>query len=293
MNAQQYKIALYGQGLFNSNDNRLNVRQANQLAESGFTTLMLFSLHVYPHGELYWGRNPLAIAGRIVYPYLDEQVPSLPQLLARLREGTVNTVLFSIGSAAAADWTHIQQLLADDEGRAELLRNFTAVADWLGLDGFDFDCEETVSDDTIAVMAELLAPVGRSHIITFCPYTDPDTWLARLQLVYARHGRQLVSWWNLQCYAGGSSNDPGDWIELLRNSPEPIGVTDYAAFIVPGFATDENGGPSGICTTLQKYQQLKLSGAFVWNSGGVLETDNSAAQYAKAVANGLSGQPCP
>jgi len=292
MDAQQYKVALYGQGLFDSNDNRKNVSQANELADSGFNTLMLFSLHVHEQGQLYWGDHSIAERGQITYRWKDEQQPSLPQLLARLREGGFTTIQFSIGSADAADWAHIEQLLASQSGRQELQRNFAAVAQWLSLDGFDFDCEEEVSDATIVTMTGILAQVGRRNIITYGVYGDQQRWLTRLQMVYATNGRQLVDWWNLQLYAGGGGNDPADWIKMLENSSEPIGVDDRAAFIVPGLATDENGGPSGICDRLHDYAALRLTGAFVWNSGGVLESSGSAREYGTAVVNGLSGQPC-
>src|SRR5947209_6352689 len=94
--ASELDIGLYGQSLFNDDNNATNISNLGELVGSGFTTLMLFSLHVDPYANLSWGNNPIASSGRIVYPYKKSQNPPLPEILRQLRVGGFNTILFSV-----------------------------------------------------------------------------------------------------------------------------------------------------------------------------------------------------
>ena len=65
-------------------------------------------------------------------------------------------------------------------------------------------------------------------IITYCPYCEPDFWLDCLAQVYAKNSnKQIVSWFNLQCYEGGSGpgNDPKDWVDKINfYQLKPLGI---------------------------------------------------------------------
>lgn len=230
--AAAYDIGLYGQGLFDTDDNTRNRRDVQRLTGSGFTTLILFTLHVHPSGELYLGDNALAKDGRIVYRWKDVQNPSLPDIIRTLRAGGFANVLFSIGFGGPPqpqDWQHIQDLLQQGKG-PELIANFAAVARWTGVDGFDLDCEEDVLASTIATMATELARLGRSNTVTLCPYDRMDWWLDCLEQIHTRHRTQLVRKLNLQVYGGA---DPGDWLTALTAARERIGVNDPAGSSPP------------------------------------------------------------
>ncbi|MFE9425925.1 hypothetical protein ACFYNO_23510 [Kitasatospora sp. NPDC006697] len=62
-----YDIGLYAMGLFDTDDNAKNRQALRDLSGSGFTSLVPFTLHVHPSGDLYLGDNVIAREGRIVY----------------------------------------------------------------------------------------------------------------------------------------------------------------------------------------------------------------------------------
>ncbi|MBC3844417.1 hypothetical protein GXW82_42650 [Streptacidiphilus sp. 4-A2] len=307
MNAD-YRTVLWGQSQFNTDDNAKNIVQVVELVKAEFNTLILFTIHVDAKGDLYWADKPLAAGGRIVYPWRDEgQDPSLPALVALLRAGGVETIMFDIGSGSpfppapqVRDWHHIETLLGKPDTRKALIQNFVVVAEWLGLDGFDFDCEEDdILPDTIATMAALLKPVGAKQLITCSPYMTKSWWLLTLKLIYMDNGqKQLVDWWNLQVYGGA---DPVDWIDTMKQYPGPIGVTNPEAFMVAGYSawTDPLTNPQGqtpkeICEELGGLtrQGIKLGGGAIWQSVAVFGSDYPIGAYSSALLNGLNGRPC-
>ncbi|MFD8600226.1 hypothetical protein ACFV1L_35020 [Kitasatospora sp. NPDC059646] len=280
-----YDIGLYGQGLFDTDDNARNRQALADLSGSGFTTLVLFTLHVHPSGDLYLGDNVLAGGGRIVYRWRDVQKPGFPELVAGLRAGGFRSVLFSIGFGGPPtpeDWQHIQDLLDRGRGQA-LVANFAAVAQWTGVDGFDFDCEEDIRSDTIATMTGELVRLGRSHVITLCPYDRADWWLECLAKVFSRVGTQVVRALNLQTYGGA---DPQTWLAAVTASQARTGVKDPKGFLSAG---REAGPPTSLCQAFRADGRLGLTSGFLWQYG--VFTD-PAAGYAAAVRDGLSGRPC-
>jgi hypothetical protein len=282
-----YDIGLYGQGLFDTDDNASNRRAVQELTRSGFTTLVLFTLHVHPSGELYLGDNPIARDGAIVYRWKDVQNPSLPEIVTELRAGGFENILFSIGFGGPPppeDWQHIQDLLKNGLGQ-ELVANFAAVARWTGVDGFDFDCEEEVEESTIVTMATELARLGRSQVITFCPYDRMQWWLNCLKEIYARHHSQLVRKLNLQAYGGA---DPGDWLKAVTEEQDGIGVKDPAGLLSIG---NQVAPPEQLCQEYTPVGRLGLRAGFLWQFG-VFDPTTPPKDYARAVLDGLSGRPC-
>jgi hypothetical protein len=289
MNAD-YRTVLWGQSQFNTDDNAKNITQVVELVKAQFNTLILFTIHVNESGELYWSDEPLASGGEIVYRWRDRgQDPSLPALVALLRAGGVETIMFDIGSGSPPPPA---PPVLDEALKA----NFVAVAEWLGLDGFDFDCEEDdILSKTIVDAAELLEPVGAKNLISFSPYNHENWWLGILEQIYNQNGkRQLVDWWNLQVYGGA---DPKTWIDAMKHYPRPIGVPDPAAFMVLGYAAGTDFGslsPKGMCEALAGLtrQGIRLGGAAVWQSGAVFESGYLPSEYSTALLNGLAGRPC-
>jgi hypothetical protein len=111
---------------------------------------------------------------------------------------------------------------------------------------------------------------------------------------------QPVVWFNLQCYSGGTGNDPAAWADYIKQNQAKNGVADSTTFIVPGYAASNTKGDGpGICpdaftSTLTKYKG-EIGGAFVWNSQHVFDnpapcnggTIPSIEDYATAITNAL------
>ncbi len=303
MSAQSgYNVVLYGSGLFGDSDPSVNQQQLQELQNSGFTTVILWTLHVHENGDFYYN-DTLAVQNGTISSQLN---PDLPQLITALKSGgTVNKVFFCIGSGGVSDYQAIKALLASPQGTQILQQNFQALVNAFPIDGFDFDLEEFPLSDYTDTIVQLTLMLNQSYgkAITYCPYTDEDFWLNCLALVYTKNNnQQIVSWFNLQCYAGGSGNDPMEWASQIVDYASPLGISDPTGFIVPGYWArhkptgpyDEPGEcPASICHT---FSTLDLKGGFIWNSGDIFKSEASGlcsgsmapSAYASAIINGLN-----
>ncbi|HVZ41570.1 MAG TPA: hypothetical protein VHI13_19975 [Candidatus Kapabacteria bacterium] len=312
-------IILYGSGLFGRNLPAANQTQLLAIQNSGFTTVILWSLHVWNNGDLVYNNSVIATNGEFVNQY-----SYLPDLINQMKTGgTVTKVLISIGSGGASDFAAIQTLLSTPDGERILQKNFGALVTALPIDGFDFDLEEAPLCNFTTTVVNLALMLNNlfGMEITFCPYYNPPCgpnqtfWENCLAQIYQRNNNtQIVSWYNLQCYAGGSSNNPITWVQTIQNYPQPLGIANPAAFVIPGYwcanpgtncaALQMNGVycPSGL---QQQFNTLAhgggdpgIDGGFIWNSADIFSCADAAGcagesvqpqDYAGAIINGLAG----
>ncbi|HEX8489629.1 MAG TPA: hypothetical protein VF626_01305, partial [Chthoniobacterales bacterium] len=165
--------------------------------------------------------------------------------------------------------------------------------------GFDFDVEDCFDVPSTAWLTEMLASKFQATV-TYCPYFGLDSfWEPCLESVYQAAKTQPVAWLNLQCYSGGSGQDPVSWAASIKQNQQKNGVADASVFIVPGYAANNQAGDGpGICpneftSTLSPYKG-KIGGAFVWNSQHIFDdpapcngANASVADYAKAITTAL------
>ena len=176
----------------------------NVLRASGYTTVMLWCIHVD------------ATTGNLIYN--DQLVVSngvyvgnaaWPGQLATLKTAptSVNRIEVSVGSWGVNDFQSIQTLITNHGTNATsiLYRNFQALKKATGADAIDYDDETLYSTSTDVQFGQMLAAIGCQ--VTFCPYTDASFW----QGVYHQLGTNIVKAVYLQCYSGGTGNDPGAW----------------------------------------------------------------------------------
>ena len=270
-----------------SNTPGKNAQDLLALQASGFTTAILWTLHVDSDGSLVYNDTVIVRDGifAATFNYLPELVTQLTAAVS-----SVQTVLCCIGSADAMDFTHVRTLLATSEGRLTLIRNFSALSTALPIHGYDFDDEDLCQAPTLAALSEILCSSGRM-IITYCPYTRQDIWNQAISEVYAWAQNQTprleqpVRWWNLQCYAGGTGNDPAAWAQMLSSD---AGIAAPAAYIVPGYAANGRT-PLSIEQTFRKLatNDPGINGGFIWNSSAITAAGYAPRDYAQAIITGL------
>src|SRR5258708_751159 len=157
----QLNVVVYGRNLFGFDDATINQQQLEEMQESGFTTVILWPLHVDTNGDLFYHDSddrdptvPIVQAGAFnsdVYGYM-------PPLVSALKsDGSVGRVLFSIGSAGDGDYNNIKHLLTTAEGTETLVANLRVLAESLALDGYDLDFEITDTPDTTVKFSLLLS----------------------------------------------------------------------------------------------------------------------------------------
>lgn len=143
-----------------------------------------------------------------------------------LRSTTIREVYMSF-STTGTDW--LAGLL--NTNKAAGMNILNCLKNTFGLDGIDIDYEgDTSSSSNMYPVAAAAVSAGLK--ITAAPYWNPGDWRAWVNYIKNKGG--TVSWLNLQCYAGGKSNNPGDW--------NYIGVP-----IVAG-SCNSCGGPQTTCS---------------------------------------------
>lgn len=126
-----------------------------------------------------------------------------PATITSLRNNTIQEVYMSF-STSGTDW--LAALLISDNAAAVNILKY--IKNTLGVDGIDLDYEsDTSSSSNMYPVAAAAASVGLK--LTAAPYYSATDWQAWVQFIQKKNG--TVSWLNLQCYAGGKSNNPGDW----------------------------------------------------------------------------------
>ena len=305
-NAQN--IAVYINNLDTQNPTPSQLKQLQQYASdistSNFTTGILWAMHVDASGDFrYNGGDPMISGGQ-----LQSCLSDLPGLLSTIKGGTVNQLLFSIGGwTCESDFVNIGNLINQygTGSKNPLYQNFEALASQLYIDAIDLDLEAGSSPppyshnysyytDTVVQLTEMLNSLGLK--VTYCPYTAQSFWLDCTAQVYKNNQQQLVSGWNLQCYAGGAGNTQASWVSAIQNCKSPLGISDPAAFVVPGYATPECPGAIQSTFSNSKIMAAGIDGGFIWNYGGIVADqasgtcapNNSTADYANAIINGIA-----
>jgi hypothetical protein len=297
-------IGLYGgmfsrntSGWYQNNQEITNQQVATALASSGFTTILLWTVGVATSGDVYFNGTPdksPRLASNGTWDPDNYYSSYLPDCLETLMGSgsTVTQVLFSIGCGApATDWANITSLLGSDPGSSVIVQNLQAIYDNLGIDGYDFDDEESLSSTGSAVttLTGILANAGMT--VTWCPYQDMSIWATLLSDVYtANNNTQLVSWWNLQCYGGGTGNLPMQWANAItstENQPTGLDATQAQAFVLPGYdpptafgiALSALSGSDPFTGSIDS----PLPGAFLWNANSVFGAGLQAYAFPTAI----------
>jgi len=269
-------IGIYGGGPLYSGGNANIAKNINDLKASGFTKVILWSVHVYGNGDLVYNDKKIASQGSYVG---DAQWPSY---LKTLKSGqtSVNQIYLSVGSAGVGDFASVANLIKTQgtSPSSILYKNFMALRLALpDVEGIDLDDEDYVDHDTIVQFSVLLGKIGFK--VSFCPYYGQDFWISCLKDVQAL-APNVVSHFNLQCYAGGSGNDPNTWQQAINKSGVKIPV-------YPGRANSESS-TSQIQSDFQKWKNQGITGGFMWLYDGILKSGIPTAKFATAIKNGLS-----
>lgn len=285
---------------------------------SGFTTAILYNLHIDPVGNLRYtnAQTPLIADGKLQKGY-----EYLPELLASLTQGSFGSVLFCLGGwGSEGDYVNCGNLFARyGTGTGNpVVRNLVALQA-MGISGIDIDLEVGAGNyaslqyayfqPIVAQLTSFLA--YELHLdVTYCPYEAPQFWLDCMACGYAQFGAQPVSWLNLQCYDGGSGNTQSQWAGYITaydkaaNSPNstslgPLGISTPAAFVIPGYgsAGEYGSSPAAVQSDFSDSSKMAagVTGGFIYTYAGILydqqhgtyAPNNTTADYASAIIDGI------
>lgn len=265
--------AVYGGGPFYSGGTPV----MDDLRASGFTTVMLWSVHVDTNGDLHLNDEPLISDGNYVGPNTGWSAE-----LATLKQAptSVNRIEVSIGAGGTTDFESIQALVNGTGAGAGtgpdsiLYRNFQLLKQITGADAANFDDESAYDLASATAFGQMLAGLG--YKITFAPYTNRSFWAS----LKANLGSAVDKIY-LQDYAGGTGNDPAQWTSALGMP------------VIPGLWSKNGTGCSAgdSPTTVQSKmtawkQSAGIPGGFMWLYDDIQKCSapgRTTADYANAI----------
>jgi hypothetical protein len=299
----EIKPAIYGGGPFYTGGHAV----IDDLKQSGFYTVVAWAVHVQVNGNLVFNDPIIVQDGKYVGN------PEWPVLLAELKQDvtSVKRLLFSIGGWGVQDFPNIKALIFPNPGDYPnnpqigpdtiLYRNFQALKKAIpAIDGIDFDDETLYDQPTTVAFSQMLNTLG--YHVTFCPYVVADFWIDCLYQLNTTTPN-LVTGFNLQCYAGGTGNDPQAWITAIQSK---MGKGfDAKEFVYPGLWCRHGDGcsdgdcPDDISSKFANWRSDGIRGGFIWLYDDIQKCETSgvcdsgvpmnAAAYASAIVKGLQG----
>jgi len=264
------KIALYSQDTFDvPNPTRQQidtmVAAAQDIANSGFGTVILGQWHVHSDGSIYYNNS-----------LLDSVIQALKVIPTALKQGgSVKKVLITFGPFGA-DFQSIQRNLT------QFKKTMAGVQAMTAIDGFDWDLEENYSQFGALLVDLTQWTNSLGMMVTAAPYEEMSFWTSVLKRTNTG-GSTGFSWWNLQLYGGA---DYPDWVSGLQGL-----VPNPQSFLVPGYSVDQGSSPSDVRTNLQQLQSSSpgLDGGFIWKYESIAHAGYTTPQYANAISTGLGG----
>ena len=200
--------AIYGGGPFYHGGQAV----MDDLRASGFTTVILFGVHVQTNGDLHFNNDPIISNGT----YIGD--PGWPARLATLKTAptSVTRIEASVGGWGTGDFQNIKNLIAaQGTGPTSVLyKNFQTLKQVTGADAIDFDDESTYDLGSSTAFGNMLWGLGYS--ITLAPYTNMTYWKSLADNLAGK-----VDGIHLQVYDGGAGNNPATWSTTLGMAVDP------------------------------------------------------------------------
>lgn len=248
----------------------------DDLKASGFNTVMIWAVHVRPDGDLYL--NDVLVCEDGAYVGEQEWVTNWQSL--KTGDTSINRVELSVGAWGSSAFQHIKEHINTYGTGSDtvLYKNFQALITATGADAINYDDESTYDVASSVAFGQMCISMGAK--ITLCPYTNTSYW----QSVKNQLGNDCDRVY-LQCYAGGSGNNPGTWQNNLGMK------------VIPGLWCLHSG--SGMTASAVQSQMTSwkdahdIAGGFMWLYDDMqkLSSPNQTADYAAAINNGCSGTP--
>jgi hypothetical protein len=269
----QARSTLYGGGTLYSGGQAM----IDTVRASGFNTVVLWTIHVRANGDLVFNDQLVVSNGTYVGS------PAWPGLLQRLRQAptSVERIEIGVGSAGPDDWRVIHDLItAQGTGMNSILfRNFAALKAATGADAINDDDEQHFHVASTVQFAQMAGTLGYRFAIV--PYNNMTFWRSVKTSLGTLLDRAYV-----QCYAGGTGNNPATWASQLGMPVEP------GLWAKHGSGCTAGDSPAVFQSKLTAWRQSAgIPGGFLWHNEDIVNcpSGGSHAQYAKAINDATGG----
>ncbi|OOC01612.1 hypothetical protein [Amycolatopsis azurea] len=262
------RSAIYGGGPFYQDGQGV----MDTLRSSGFTTVILWSIHVHDNGDLYYNDHLVVSGGQYVGD------AGWPARLRTLKQAptSVNRIEVSVGAWGTPDWEAIDKLITrDGTGSGTILyRNFLALKNATGADAINNDDEAHYDVDSTVTFARMANAMGYRNF-TLAPYTAVSYWKSVKNGLGA-----LVDRVYLQAYAGGSGNNPATWSQSLGMPVDP------GLWSKNGSGCSSGDSPAQVESKMRSWKSSAgIPGGFMWLYDDMKKcsAQGTAADYARAI----------
>lgn len=179
-----------------------------KLRTSGFTSAILFNVHVDTDGTLISDGETICKDGEYVF---DQQEPYYADDIKKLKTAptSISRIEICIGGWGNDSWNNIKALVeADGTGEETILyKNFKALKEAIPeIDAVNNDDEQCYDNTTALAFHKMMFEIG--YTSTLAPYTNSSFWQ---QLASGLKRVKAIDRILLQCYDGGAGNNPDDW----------------------------------------------------------------------------------
>lgn len=214
-----------------------------------------------------------------------------PGILATLRGGNIVEAYLSFSTNGTQ---FMGQLIASNPTAAQNI--LSHIKNTLGFDGIDIDDESGDFSAGSPLYALTDAAIAVGLKLTAAPFFSPSSWGDWIAHVQSKGG--TVAWLNLQCYAGGKNNNPGDWLGMgnpavpivagtcsnCKNPQTTCSTTSVQALYT--LWTSGKGSVSSDCWTgTPNTQPQAIGGGFFWTFGSI---SSNFTGYMTAMQTGLN-----
>lgn len=229
---------------------------------SGFTTLVIWTVHVEADGDLVLNNHKIVDDGAYVGR------ADWPAEVAAFKSGTTSVSRIELGLSGHESQTFINirdLVFAQGTGSGGVLhRNFKVIRDRIpAIDGFNYDEESHIYDQnvlyTMKEFSLMLADLGFNvELDVFCcsqAWTDVFNYVNGL-----RPG--TIDRIDLQCYAGGGGNDPCWWNGQFGGLRVTPGLWAYPSTESGGYWSRN---PGQVAAQMGAWNSAcSLAGGFMW-----------------------------
>lgn len=248
----------------------------NTIRYSGFTTLIIWSIHVHADGTLYLNDELIIEDGK--YVGLEEWPNQL--LLLKQFPSFINRIECSIGAWGCADFENIEALIASQGTGSDsiLYQNFHVLKEITGADAIDYDDESNYDFSSTYNFSLMMIDMG--YQVSLCPYSAGSFW-SRVYTKVNEVRPGAVDRVYLQCYAGGAGNDPKIWNDKFEGLSVSPGL-----WCAHGSLCRSGDTPERVHEKISNWNETtSLSGAFMWLFDDMLAYQKQYApyEYARAI----------
>lgn len=267
--------AIFGGGYFYSG----GMEVINDLKSSGFSTVILWTIHIGEEGNMNFNDIPVINAEG---EYIGD-----PEWKSRLEQLTsaptsVNRIELGIGAWGAKSWENIKNLIAKEGTGPEtkLYKALQKLQEITGATAINYDDEVTFDVASTVDFTLMLADMGLT--VGLCPYNETNYWKSVYEQVEAKKPGTIDRVY-LQCYAGGSSNKPSAWNQYFGQLK-----VSYGLWCKNGDNCSNGDNPDSIQEKITA-EKNNIDGGFIWLYDDIKKCAayGKSSSYAKAINKGL------